>query len=344
MVDASGLEESRKRNLFFLRCGLFSIVSTALLFPAWYDPFLQQLWSFLKNRSLYNSSMWESFLTMFSYIIYEIFYTLLAINPKEPCTRIDRRPGESVDVRNHTEVSGTSHLHRNGTVYIPSPRGRLREAIIYAAPVIFLDLIMVKKFVGVSKEDIIRSGGYSLSSTNSSMDSVTRLEIQQTWKVPTLHNFSWSSPVQLVRALPEAPPTSRQIVIGVIGALVLYDFFFYVPHIAMHRFSLLWHFHKPHHKHAEIHVQVTNQYVRLSLTERLTLLASANIALHAMSAHPLTRTIFVPIFLYLLVENHCGLDLPYGYHRLLPSGWAAGPEEHAEHHRKGNVNFQPYRE
>lgn len=81
---------------------------------------------------------------------------------------------------------------------------------------------------------------------------------------------------------------------------------------------------------------------RLSIAERLTLLLSANLSLHLLSAHPLTRTIFVPIFLYLLIENHSGLDLPYGYHRILPKGWAAGPAEHAEHHRHGKKNFQPY--
>ena len=75
----------------------------------------------------------------------------------------------------------------------------------------------------------------------------------------------------------------------------------------------------------------------------MTLLTAANLALHTIGAHPLTRTIFVPIFLYLLIENHCGLDLPYAYHRVLPHGWAAGPKEHAEHHRHGKVNFQPYR-
>ena len=104
---------------------------------------------------------------------------------------------------------------------------------------------MVKKFVGVPVEAIIRSGGYKLLSplSNTSallghgaaVDSLTRVAIRETWKVPTLHRFSWGNPVQLVRALPTHAPTSRDIVLGVLGTLALYDFLFFVPHIAMHK-------------------------------------------------------------------------------------------------------------
>ena len=160
---------------------------------------------------------------------------------------------------------GTAHLYKNGTVLIRTLRRRLRELIEYAGPLFLLDLTMVKKFVGVPREEIIRSGGY-VPSLNASVDSVTRLEIQPTWKVPTLHNFTWDNPVQLVRALPERAPSSREVVSGVLGALVLYDLFFYLSHLAMHKVSCpgslegpadvfqvraLWRIHVFHHKHGE---------------------------------------------------------------------------------------------
>ncbi len=72
------------------------------------------------------------------------------------------------------------------------------------------------------------------------------------------------------------------------------------------------------------------------------LILAANFSLHFVRAHPLTRTIFVPLFLDLLIENHVGIELPYGYHRILPAGWVAGPAKHAEHHRGGNGGYQPY--
>lgn len=199
------------------------------------------------------------------------FYTSLVIDTAQRFDRIDKR-------------SSHAHLYRNGTVLIRPYARRLRELIDYAGPLLFLDLIMVKKFVGVPVDEIIQSGGYDFSSSPLSdvvtdrngsgvqgvRDTTTGVGIRQTWKVPTLHNFTLRDPVQLIRALPVQAPTSREVMLGVLGALVLYDFLFYLPHIAMHRVSLsrarcqdewlkrwqqfnwLWHLHLPHHQHGEL--------------------------------------------------------------------------------------------
>lgn len=103
----------------------------------------------------------------------------------------------------------------------------------YAGPLIVLDLIMVKKFIGVPPEVIMRSGGYIPGARD-----ITGLLVRPDWKVPSLHHFTWNSPFQLVRALPTAAPSSRQITLCVISALFLYDFLFYIPHIAMHKVSI----------------------------------------------------------------------------------------------------------
>lgn len=160
----------------------------------------------------------------------QAFYTSLSVDPAAKHPRIDRRPGKA-------------HLYRNGTVLIRPYARRLRELVEYAAPLLALDLVLVKKFAGVPRETIIRSGGYPLPSSvhaNSSMgrwvrDGVTQIEIRPTWKVPTLHHFSWASPVQLTRALPLGAPSSREITLGIVTALFLYDFYFYLPHIALHK-------------------------------------------------------------------------------------------------------------
>lgn len=108
----------------------------------------------------------------------------------------------------------------------------------YATPLLLLDLTMVKKYVGVPRDVIIRSGGYIPEGGNGTpRDRLTGLVIRQSWTVPSLHRFTWRSPVQLERALPLMAPTSRQIVLGLIGAAVIYDFLFFVPHILLHEVS-----------------------------------------------------------------------------------------------------------
>ena len=151
-------------------------------------------------------------------------------------------------LKRHDTRSGKTHLYRNGTVLIRPYARRIRELVEYAGPIFALDLVMVKKFVGVPSEAIIRSGGYAVDRAR---DELTGLAVRPDWKVPTLHRFTWDSPVQLVRALPTDAPSSRQIALGVVGALVLYDFFFFIPHFAMHKIRVLWRLHLPHHLHCE---------------------------------------------------------------------------------------------
>ena len=59
-------------------------------------------------------------------------------------------------------------------------------------------------------------------------------------------------------------------------------------------------------------------------------------------SHALTRTAFVPFFVGLLVDVHSGLDLPWGYDKILPFGIVAGSCVHAIHHRTGEDAFQPF--
>jgi cholesterol 25-hydroxylase len=78
------------------------------------------------------------------------------------------------------------------------------------------------------------------------------------------------------------------------------------------------------------------------MVERMMLVLLANFSLNIIGSHVLTRTLFVPLFVWLLVENHSGLDLELGYDKLLPAGWGAGSKRHAVHHRGGKEFFEPY--
>jgi len=153
-------------------------------------------------------------------------------------------------LKRHDTRSGRSHLYRNGTVLIRPYGRRLRELLEYAGPLFALDFVMVKKFVGVPRDMIIRSGGYNI---DQAQDALTGLSVRPDWKVPTLHHFTWESPLQLVRALPASAPSSREIALGIVGALILYDFLFFLPHIAMHKIRILWRLHLPHHLHCKPH-------------------------------------------------------------------------------------------
>jgi cholesterol 25-hydroxylase len=68
----------------------------------------------------------------------------------------------------------------------------------------------------------------------------------------------------------------------------------------------------------------------------------ANFSLNIIKSHVFTRTLFVPIFVWLLVELHSGLDLPWGYEKILPKGWGGGARKHSLHHTRGGGGYEPY--
>lgn len=216
------------------------------------------------------------------------------------------------------------------------PSKRIPESMIYVAPLLLLDLTLVKKYAGVTVAAIRESGGYPMHYYNSSSSSNS---LSNNFLSPTLHNFSLQSPLQLTRALPEDPPTSRRVLLELCISFFLYDFLFFAIHIAFHRLPILRRIHGPHHGHNEMHPQVTNY---LSVTERVALILLANFSLQIIGGHVLTRTLFVPIFVYLLIEVHSGVDLDWQYDKILPAGWGAGAKKHATHHREGKRFFQPF--
>ncbi len=299
---------------------LGTFLAVAVLIPAVIQPFLSRLYAYLYQSSLYHFSGFETLETVLCYIIIEPLYTY----------KFGRNPQLRIDVRGAAFQGSATRKPRLPKMRRPSKR--VGELFVYAAPLLAMDFTMIKKYAGVPVADIRESGGYPAPDYRDK-------SISPNFLLPTLHNLGWASPLQLRRALPPLPPTSRRLVLELLVAFFIYDALFFFIHIAFHRIKFLARIHQPHHTHAEIHPQVTN---RLSIVERLSLILLANFSLNIIGSHVLTRSVFVPFFVGLLVDVHSGLNLPWGYDKVMPFGMGAGSKIHAIHHRTGEGAFQPF--
>ena len=292
-----------------IRLLLLTLLTTTILFPSVYQPLLDRFWSYLLASNVYNWSTFETLWTVFTYAAIEVPLTTLFIAHPE------------------WRLSPTPNRDKPRGMRRPSRRGW--EALVYVLPLLAMDLTMVKKFAGVRLEDMLVSGNYAPTVPGH----------RETFLVPSLHNFSFSSPLQTQRALPTDPPSSRRLALELVGSLLLYDTLFFLFHLALHILPGIKTYHRPHHTHGEMHPQITNQ---LHVVERLGLVLLANFSLNILRSHVLTRTLFVPVFVWLLVEIHSGMDLPWGYEKVLPPGWGGGARKHARHHREGGKGLEPY--
>lgn len=321
MERATEVYQTHSVSVFYPRLMLGSLLFVAIFIPSVFQPLLSHLYSFLYQSSFYRFSGFETIETVLCYIIIEPLYTY----------KFGRNPQLRIDVRD-----AGLQLTDRGKPKVPKmrrPSKRMGELMTYVSPLLLMDFTMIKKFAGVPVSDIRQTGGYR-PLTDAEMESISA-----SFLLPTLHNFSWRSPLQLRRALPPLPPTSRRLVLELMTAFFIYDALFFFIHIAFHRIKFLARIHRPHHTHIEIHPQVTN---RLSVAERLSLILLANFALNISGSHVLTRTAFVPFFVGLLIDVHSGLDLPWSYDKILPFGMGTGSRVHAIHHRTGESAFQPF--
>ena len=183
----------------------------------------------------------------------------------------------------------------------------LKESIMYLTPVFFADAIIQKRYSGVPVEEWAR------------------------------RSKQW---IQTTRALPEEPPNFLTLCVHVAGSVVVFDALFFLLHFTLHKNAFLYrHVHALHHQHGAMHAHVTNQ---LTVFERGAIVVAANYSLKLFGAHPLTRLAFVIVFLWLLVDNHTGYDLPWSPHRLAPAGLMGGPAKHHAHHISGARHYQPF--
>lgn len=301
-------------SVLWLRLGLGLSLGTAVAFPHLYQQSLNHIYAFLSASSIYKSSTFETFWTVIVYAIIEASYTYRYAH--NPHLRLANRKKDG----RHT-VKPVPKLQR--------PSKRIREGLTYVAPLLIMDLTMIKKFGNVSVDAMATSGNYDPST----------MTMRKNFLAPTLHNFTAASPLQTQRALPTLAPTSQQLVLQLAASIFIYDTVFFLFHLALHKLPVLGKVHSIHHRHGEINPQITNQ---LDILERLGLVLLANFSLNIIGSHVLTRTLFVPMFVWLLVDIHSGMDQPWGYDKLLPRGWASGSKRHSVHHQFGQKYYEPF--
>ena len=306
-----------------LRWIIGSSLASAIFLPNIYQPALDLTWNTLSRLRVYRWSTFETFWTVFWYGAIEDLITIAFINNPEWRLAHQHKPYDALREQPPRKPKGMRR---------PSRRGY--EIMIYVLPLLAMDLTMIKKFAGVPLVDILTSGNYD-TTRMSSLETTHK----STFLVPSIHNFTLQSPLQTERALNTDPPSSRRLAVELILSFVIYDALFFLFHLALHTLPGLRYWHQPHHSHGEMHPQITNQ---LSIFERLGLVLLANFSLNIIGSHVLTRTLFVPMFVHLLVELHSGLSLPWAYDKILPYNLGAGARKHADHHREGGGGYEPF--
>ncbi|XP_068617007.1 cholesterol 25-hydroxylase-like protein [Brachionichthys hirsutus] len=138
--------------------------------------------------------------------------------------------------------------------------------------------------------------------------------------------------------LPEPAPSCWQLFVEVFSCLLLFDTVYFVWHFCMHRIPwLYWNIHQLHHRHHTPFALVAQDS---SSAELLSLLLLAVGSAWAVGCHPLSEALFHLCNSWLAVEDHCGYDLPWALHRLLPC--LGGAPHHQVHHRLHKGNYAPY--
>ncbi|KAF2035469.1 hypothetical protein EK21DRAFT_106995 [Setomelanomma holmii] len=315
---------------FKLRVILGTLLTTSIFVPTLYQPMLTPLWTFLIHNPIYRLSTFETIWTVFLYSIIEVSMTVVFLRHPEWRFAIQTTKKEDKPITKPRDMR--------------RPSRRFGEIAVYVLPLLAMDLTMIKKFADVPLEAMLESGNYAITNlpnrtTNNSTSNSPNTTHHKTFLIPTLHNFTLSSPLQTHRALPTLAPTSRRLALELLLAFFIYDTLFFAFHLSLHIIPSLRTLHAPHHRHLEMHPQITNQ---LHISERLGLVLLANFSLNIIGAHVFTRTLFVAVFVWLLVELHSGLDLPWAYEKMLPKGWGGGARKHASHHARGDGGFEPY--
>lgn len=97
------------------------------------------------------------------------------------------------------------------------------------------------------------------------------------------------------------------------------------------------HIHQFHHQHRQPFALSAQD---ASAPELLSLLLLAMASAWLVGCHPLSETVFHLANTWLAVEDHCGYDLPWALHRLLP--FMGGAPYHQDHHVLFRGNYAPY--
>ncbi|KAG7280083.1 hypothetical protein CRUP_018039 [Coryphaenoides rupestris] len=151
----------------------------------------------------------------------------------------------------------------------------------------------------------------------------------------TVLHWYWR-PVNLPREAPSVPG----LIWGVLACLLLFDLQYFVWHFLHHKIPWLYRtFHKVHHTFTVTSALTTEHS---GAWEMMSLGFFAAINPYMLGCHPLTELAFFVLNIWLSVEDHCGYDLPWATHRLVPWGLYGGAPHHDLHHLTFSSNYAPY--
>ncbi|MBN3300191.1 CH25H protein, partial [Amia calva] len=138
---------------------------------------------------------------------------------------------------------------------------------------------------------------------------------------------------------PEAPRCARALA-EVALCLLLFDSVYFAWHVVIHRVPWLYQrVHSTHHQNRDtfaLAAQDSSPWELLSL-QTIALTCAA-----LLDCHPLSEMAFHMINIWMSVEDHCGHDLPWATHRLLPFHLLGGSPFHQTHHHHFRYNYAPY--
>lgn len=137
-----------------------------------------------------------------------------------------------------------------------------------------------------------------------------------------------------------AAPTTLRILRDIPLGLFLYDFFFFCGHWMLHKVPFLYRWlHKKHHTVEE--VRACDQ-VRLSVGEEVYDVGCSIVALNLLGVHPVARSLYNIVIVFLLCELHSGFDFPWSPQNVVPGGIVTGSRRHHYHHRFGHHYYQKF--
>ena len=190
---------------------------------------------------------------------------------------------------------------------------------------------------------------YRIQPQGNAVDGSSRGDSMIAWKDRLRDALGFEVPLYLclwipfggiVRARKIQQSTSLGLVVGeVLAALLLYDLFFYVGHRLLHRVP--WMYEEIHKKHHAMSTVRAGDAVRHSMIDGIFDVCCAVFSLMILRANALSRTVFNAVAIFLIVEAHSGMLLPFSPSAVLPS-FFSGPVAHDAHHLRGFGNYAKF--
>ena len=314
-------EVSRWRAVFF------TFFSSLILFRHTIDAKLAQLWTFLLTSSslaarIFRTDSYEWVLAVGAFMLYIHFYWFADRAVRKATQQGKVHPWRKFRLQDRFEAD----IHRR------TRQRKLESSSAY------------------EKQQALASNGAAAAAAAAAQEDIPATkQTPWNWKgwtfelwVYVLPLLTWDilSPRRHLRLAAFSAPTTLQVLRDISCGLLLYDALFFTGHFLMHKIPFLYRtIHKKHHQVPEVRA---GDVVRLSLVEEVLEVGFSIVALNLLGAHPVARSIYNCIIVFLLTELHCGFDFPWSPQNVVPFGLATGSRRHHYHHRFNKHYYQKF--